>query len=60
LAVTGITRHLGPPSRQPPYIGWRTIETDVADARVLLRRRTLWTGLCRRLETWLLRVLSRD
>jgi len=60
LAVTGITRHLGPPSGQPPHIGWRTIETDVADARVLLRRNTLWTGRRRRIEAWLLRVLSHD
>jgi methionyl-tRNA formyltransferase len=60
LAVTGIARHLGPRSGQAPHIGWRTIETDVADARVRLRRKTWWTSRRRRIETWLLRVLSRD
>jgi methionyl-tRNA formyltransferase len=57
-AVTGISRHLGPPSGRPPRIGWLTVETDVADARVRLRRKPWWEGRRRRIETWLLRVLS--
>jgi methionyl-tRNA formyltransferase len=57
-AVTGIARHVGPRSGQPPRIGWWTIETDVADGRVRLRRKPLWEGRRRRIETWLLQVLS--
>lgn len=58
FAVTGISRHLGRPSGQPPRISWWTIETDVADARLRLRRSPRWEGRCRRIEAWLLRVLS--
>ena len=59
-AITGISRRVGAPSGQPPRIGWWTIETDVADARVRLRRKPLWEGRRRRFETWLLQVLSRE
>jgi hypothetical protein len=58
-AITAISRRLGPPSGGPPRIGWWTIDTDVADARVRLRRKPWWDGRRRRIETWLLRVLSR-
>jgi methionyl-tRNA formyltransferase len=58
-AVTGISRHLGPPTGEPPRIGWWTIETDIADARVRLRRTPIWAGRRQRIETWLLRVLLR-
>jgi methionyl-tRNA formyltransferase len=58
-AVLGISRNLGPSSGQPPRIGWWTIETDIADARVRLRRSPWWAGRRRRIEAWLLRVQTR-
>jgi methionyl-tRNA formyltransferase len=57
-AVTGISRYLGPPTGRPPRIGWWTIDTDVADARVRLRRAPIWAGRRRQIEAWLLRMLS--
>jgi methionyl-tRNA formyltransferase len=55
-AVIGIRRHLGPPSGEPPGVGWFHIETDLADARVYLRRKPWWEGRRRRIETLLLQI----
>jgi methionyl-tRNA formyltransferase len=56
FAITRIVRTLGLPSGRPARIGWWTIETDVADARLVLRRKPLWEGRLRRLNTWALRT----
>ena len=37
--VTGIARVLGDPTGDPAGVGWRTIELDIADARISLARR---------------------
>lgn len=58
-AVTALVRHLGEPSGQPSRIGWRSIDLDIADARVRLRRRAWWEGRRRRLATWWLKVRTR-
>lgn len=39
--VVGIARVLGSPSGRPARVGFRTLELDLADARVCLRRRRL-------------------
>ena len=39
--ISGIAGMLGPPSGRPARIGFRTLELDLADARVCLRRRSL-------------------
>lgn len=39
--VVGITRVLGSPSGRPARVGFRTLELDLTDARVCLRRRSL-------------------
>ncbi|MCC6888157.1 MAG: hypothetical protein IT536_06435 [Hyphomicrobiales bacterium] len=57
--VTTLVRHLGPPTAQPPRVGWRTLDIDIADARVRLRRKPVWEGRRRRFETWLLKVRTR-
>jgi methionyl-tRNA formyltransferase len=57
-AVTGVSRRLGPPSGKPPSVGWFYIETDLADARVYLRRKPWWEGRRRRIETLLLQISS--
>lgn len=54
--ITGISKHLGPPTNQKPLVNWFTIETDLADARVRLRRKPVWEGRRRRLEAWLIRA----
>lgn len=56
--VTGIARVLGPPSGEPPRPGWLTVDADVADARLRLRRTALWEGRRRRLDAWIRKVLS--
>jgi methionyl-tRNA formyltransferase len=55
-AVIGIGRHLGPRSGEPPRVGWLYIESDLADARVYLRRKPWWEGRRRRIETLLLQI----
>jgi methionyl-tRNA formyltransferase len=57
--VTRMSHRLGPPSGQDPRVTWLTIETDLADARVRLRRKPIWEGRRRRIETWFQRVLAR-
>ena len=57
-AVSGIPKHLGGPSGQPPVVGWLHIESDLADARVRLRRKPWWDGRRRRMETMLRRIFS--
>jgi methionyl-tRNA formyltransferase len=57
-AISHFSRQLGPPSGRPARIGCWTIEMDVADARVRLRRKPWWEGRRRRIETWLIRVFS--
>lgn len=37
--VVTIDRVLGQPTGQPPQVRWRTVELDLADARIRLRRR---------------------
>jgi hypothetical protein len=54
-----MSHRLGPPSGQDPRVTWLTIETDLADARVRLRRKPIWEGRRRRIETWFQRVLAR-
>ena len=56
--VTKIARHLGPPSSHPPKVGTWTIEIDLADQRVRLRRKPVWEGRRRRIETWLMRTIA--
>jgi methionyl-tRNA formyltransferase len=57
--VTQISKKLGPPTGEPPSVGWLYIDADVADARVRLRRKPSWEGRKRRIETKLLYMLSR-
>ena len=58
-AVTRISRKLGPPTGQPPRLGWLYIDADTADARVRLRRKPTWEGRRRRTEARLLYLFSR-
>lgn len=56
--VTGIVRNLGLPTKRPPRVGYWTIDLDLMDQRVRLRRKPNWEGRRRRIETWLMRVVS--
>ncbi|MFM8734574.1 MAG: formyltransferase family protein [Pirellulales bacterium] len=39
--VTGVQRVLGPPTGRPARVTWQSVELDLADARVRMRRRGL-------------------
>lgn len=39
--VTGVARVLGGPTGGPPVVGWRSLDVDIADARIRLVRRGL-------------------
>ncbi len=56
--VTRIAKNLGPPTGQKPSVGWLTIDADVADARLRLRRKPSWEGRRRRVETKLRYLFS--
>lgn len=57
--VTGIARRFGPPTGQPPRLRWMYIDADLADARVRLRRKPVWEGRRRRIQTRILHMFSR-
>lgn len=48
--VTAITRTLGPPTGSPPRVTCRTVELDIADARIRLARRHLGDRLREHME----------
>jgi methionyl-tRNA formyltransferase len=56
--ITRIARQFGPPTGQPSRLNWFYIDTDIADARVRLRRKPTWEGRRRRLQTRLLHIFS--
>jgi folate-dependent phosphoribosylglycinamide formyltransferase PurN len=50
VKVTGFAASLGTPTGEKPRIGLRHVEMDVADGRVRLRRRQVWSSLVAKLR----------
>ncbi len=57
--IAGAVRRLGRPTGARARVGWRTLELDLADARVRLGRRMAWDGQRLRLATLLRRIATR-
>ena len=50
VKIIGFERKLGPPLAQPPKIRLLSVDADVADARIRLKRKRPWSGALRKLK----------
>lgn len=57
--VTAILARLGPPAGAPPRIGPFSIDCDLADARLRLRRRPVWAGQAQRWRACIMGITER-
>ena len=58
--VCGFSRKISAPTREPPRVGLLTVDLDLADARVRLKRRRPWTKHVRAIANYLMKVSVKD
>jgi methionyl-tRNA formyltransferase len=60
IRVSGFSRKLSGPTGEPPRIGLLSVDMDLADARVRLKRRLPWTKHLRAIADYLMKVSVKD
>ena len=58
--VCGFDRKLSAPAGEPPRIGLLSVDVDLADARVRLKRRRPWTKHVRAIADYMMKVSVKD